>query len=452
MNDQKDMAYKEVMDYVEELKQYGSVPGLTNIRNLCRKLNMPQNALKFVHIAGTNGKGSTLAFVSEILKEAGYRVGRYISPTIFEYRERIQINGKLVSKKDLCRLMTMMKKICNELVEEGEPHPTAFEIETAMAFQYFKEKDCRIVVLETGLGGLLDATNIIEGTLVEVFTSISPDHMGILGKSLTEIAENKAGIMKPGSVAAALKGEAQVMKVLQDKALALDIPLSLVDGKAAGDIKQSLDKQSFSYKKYKNLTITMAGTYQIENAMLAVETIDQLGKFGFAVSDKAMRAGLFKAFWPGRFQILSKKPYFIADGAHNRDGAARLAESIRFYFTNRRIIYIIGILRDKEQDEILKAVCPLASQILTVSTKGERGFAAYELACLASSYHDNVTAVDSVQEAVELSYLLSDKDAVIIAFGSLSYLGELINIVENFSAKKNRNDIGRDSHGKQREN
>lgn len=451
MENQKEMTYTEVMDYVEELKCYGSVPGLANIENLCEKLNMPQKALKFVHIAGTNGKGSVLAFISEILKEAGYRVGRYISPTIFEYRERIQVNGRPVSKKDLCRLMTMMKAICDELTCEGKPHPTAFEIETAMAFWYFKEKDCQIVVLETGLGGLLDATNIIEDTLVEVFTSISLDHMGILGRSLKEIAGNKAGIMKAGSAAVALKGEDEVMKVLKDKALSLNIPLSVTDSREASGIKRGLEKQIFSYKEYKNLTITMAGTYQIENAMLAVDAIGLLRERGFVIADKAVYRGLEKTVWQGRFQVLSKKPCFIADGAHNRDGAKRLAESIRFYFTNRRIIYIIGMLRDKEQDEILKETCGLASQILTVSTKGERGLAAYDLACMASNYHNNVTAVDSVQEAVELSYLLSDKDTVVIAFGSLSYLGELIKMVESLSVKKNRNDIGRDSHGKQRE-
>lgn len=451
MEDQKDMTYAEVMDYVEKLKVYGSVPGLTNIENLSVKLGMPQRTLQFVHIAGTNGKGSVLAFLSEILKEAGYRVGRYISPTIFEYRERIQINGKFVSKKDLCRLMTKMKKICEELVSEGKPHPTAFEIETAMAFLYFKEKDCQIVVLETGLGGLLDATNVIENTLVEVFTSISLDHMSILGKTLEEIAENKAGIMKAGSVSVALKGEDEVMKVLKDKASSIDIPLIITDPRKAAGIKRGLEKQTFSYKEYKNLTITMAGTYQIENAMLAVDAADQLKESGFKIPEKAVYRGLEKAEWPGRFQILSKKPYFIADGAHNRDGARRLTESIRFYFTNRRIIYIMGMLRDKEQDEILKETCSLASQILTVSTKGERGLAAYDLACLASDYHNNVTAVDSIQEAVELSYLLSDKDTVIVAFGSLSYLGELMKIVESLSVKKNRNDIGRDSHGKQRE-
>lgn len=451
MNEQKDMTFREAMDYVEGLKIYGSVPGLTNIRNLCSKLQMPQTELKFVHIAGTNGKGSVLAFVSEILKEAGYRVGRYLSPTIFEYRERIQVNGRSISKKDLCRMMTMMKKACEELVSEGKPHPTAFEIETAMAFLYFKEKDCQIVVLEAGLGGLLDATNIIEKTLIEVFTSISLDHMGILGKTLAEIAENKAGIIKKDSVVVALRQNEQAAQAIKRKAQSVGALVYFVEEKEAKGVKRSLEKQIFSYKEYKNLAITLAGAYQIENAMLAVETADQLKKSGYAVSEKAVRAGLMKAFWPARFQIISKKPCFIADGAHNRDGALRLAETIRFYFTNRRIIYIIGMLRDKEHEEVLKTLCPLAFLVLTVSTKGERGFGAYELAYAAKNYHDNVTAVDSVQEAVELSYLLSDKDTVIIACGSLSYLGELITIVESLSVKKNRNEIGRDSHGKQRE-
>ena len=167
------MTYQEVMDYVEELKKYGSVPGLTNMENLCEKLGNPEDDLRFVHIAGTNGKGSVLSFVSEILKSSGYRVGRYISPTIFEYRERIQINTHSISKKELCRLMELMKEKCEELAAEGKPHPTAFEIETAMGFYYIKEQGCDIVVLETGLGGTLDATNIVRNTLVEIFTSIS---------------------------------------------------------------------------------------------------------------------------------------------------------------------------------------------------------------------------------------------------------------------------------------
>ncbi len=344
--------------------------------------------------------------------------------------------------------MTELREICGELAAAGNPHPTAFEIETAMAFQYFKEKGCQIVVLETGLGGLEDATNIVSGTLLEVFTSISLDHMGVLGSTLTQIAENKAGIMKPGSAALAIKGEEAVMKVLEGKAKVLEIPLFITDPHKAAGVKSSLDRQSFSYKGYRNLVIKMAGLWQVENAMLAVDAVELLREKGFTIPDGAVRKGLEAAVWPGRFQVLAKKPWIIADGAHNRDGAGRLAQSIRFYFTNRRIIYIIGMLRDKEQEEVLSVTAPLSAQILTVPTRGERGLSAYDLACIARRLHNNVTAVDSVQEAVELALLFADRETVIIAFGSLSYLGELIRITEKLSDKKSRDEIRRDSHGK----
>lgn len=445
------MTYQEVMDYIEELKKYGSVPGLTNMENLCEKLGNPEDNLRFIHIAGTNGKGSVLSFVSEILKASGYCVGRYISPTIFEYRERIQMNSRSISKKDLCRLMELMKEKCEELVAEGKPHPTAFEIETAMGFYYFKEQGCDIVVLETGLGGTLDATNIVKNTLVEIFTSISLDHMGILGDTLTKIAENKAGILKPNSRAVMLKGEDEVIAVISKKAEELKVPITIADPEESFDVKSTLEKQSFSYASYTNLTIHLVGRYQIDNAILAIKAVEELRELGITIKEKAIYKGLEQAIWPGRFQVIGKSPYFIADGAHNRDGARQLAKSIRFYFTNRKILYIIGILRDKEQDEILKVTCPLATQIFTVPTQGERGLTSYDLAGMASKYHGNVTALDSVQEAVELAYLLADKDTVIIAFGSLSYLGNLMKLVETLSDRKMRKDIGRDSHGKQRE-
>ncbi len=440
------MSYEEAMMYVESLGKYGSVPGLANMENLCRKLGQPQQALWFIHIAGTNGKGSTLAFLSEILKEAGYRTGRYISPTLFEYRERIQVNGRSISKKELCRKITLMKKICDELVSEGEPHPTVFEIETAMAFLYFKEQKCQIVVLEAGFGGLLDATNIVTNTVAAVFTSISFDHMAVLGKTLGEIAQNKAGIMKTGAVAVALKGEEEVMEALAQKAQELGIPFIVAEPEGLSGIKRSLERQKFSYEGYKNLEIHLMGTYQTDNAALAVKTAQQLKKAGFLIPDKAVYQGLLGASWPGRFQILDRKPYFIADGAHNRDGVKQLIRSIRFYFTNRRIVYIIGMLRDKEHEEMLKIACPLAEQIFTVSTKGSRGYSSYELALCAKQFHSNVTALDSLEEAVELAYLTADKDTVIVAFGSLSYLGGLIKNVE----KKGRKDIGRDLHGRER--
>ncbi len=440
------------MDYIEELGKLGSVMGLASMENLCEKLGNPQQDLSFIHIAGTNGKGSVLAFLSEILKAAGYRTGRYLSPVIFEYRERMQVNGRNISQKDLCRLMTDMKEICQELVKEGRPQPTAFEVETAMAFRYFKEKNCQIVVLETGMGGLLDATNIIPSPLVTVFTAIGFDHMKVLGGTLKEIAQNKAGIMKPGTLAAALKGEREVMEVLEGKAKELQVPLYTADPAQARGIRRSPKKQVFSYRNYKNITIRLGGVYQIDNAVLALTAAELLKQAGFPIPEKALYQGFANAFWPGRFQVLGKDPCFIADGAHNWQGAVRLRETLQFYFTNRRIIYIIGVLRDKDQDKILQELCPLASQVLTIPTKGERGLSSYELAVKAKEYHDNVSALDSVQEAVELAYLLADKDTVITAFGSLSYLGELIKVVEKCTAPEGRKDIGRDSHGKQREN
>lgn len=434
--EKKDMSVQETMEYIDSLQSYGSVPGLTNIRNLCEKLGDPQRDLSFVHIAGTNGKGSVLCLLSTVLQEAGYRTGRYVSPTIFDYRERIQVNGRMISKKDLCTYMTKMKKICEELVKEGKPHPTPFEIETALAFSYFKEKKCDIVVLETGMGGELDATNIIQNTLAAVMVSISHDHRNFLGNSLTEITAAKAGIIKQGCTAVTVRQLPEVMKVLTQKCEKQGVTMKVAEPEQAYRVKSTLHKQTFSYKERRDLAISLAGRYQVDNAVTALEALDVLKDKDFSISEKAIYEGFIKAQWPGRFELLMSKPVFIADGAHNADGARRLADSIGFYFTNKRIIYIMGILRDKEQDEIIKATCPYAEQILTVPTLGSRGLGAYELACLVKEFHPCVTALDSVEEAVELGLLMADKDTVIIAFGSLSYLGRLINAVKSRDKKK----------------
>lgn len=435
-DNQKGMSYRETLEYIDSLQVYGSVPGLDNIRNLCEKLGNPQDDLKFVHIAGTNGKGSVLCFVSTVLKKAGYRTGRYVSPTIFDYRERIQINGRMISQKDLCTYMTRMREVCEELTQEGKTHPTPFEIETALAFCYFKEKKCDIVVLETGMGGELDATNVIKNTLVAVFASISHDHMKFLGDTLEEIAKVKSGIIKQGSIAVTVRQMPEVMQVLLQKCEEVGVPLIIADpGKASG-VKSRVGKQRFSYGERKDISISLMGRYQIDNAVTSLEVLKVLKEKGFPVSEKALYQGFSEAVWPGRFEMLSGKPVFIADGAHNRDGAKRLADSIRFYFTNRRIIYIMGILRDKEQEEIIEATCSLADQILTVPTSGSRGLSSYELACEVKKFHPRVTALDSVEEAVELSFLMADKDTVIIAFGSLSYLGKLITAVRDRDRRK----------------
>ncbi len=425
------MKYEEAVEYMESLNSYGIVPGLGNISNLCEKLGNPQSRLNFVHIAGTNGKGSVLAYISTILKTAGYKVGRYVSPTIFEYRERIQINNRPITKKDLCALVEQMRMVCEELVAEGKNHPTPFEVETAMAFSYFEKQGCDIVVLETGMGGRQDATNIIENTLVGVLASISMDHMQYLGKDLTTIAREKVGIFKPGCQVVSAPQEAEVLRVVNEQAQALEVPVTIVDESMSRKVRYGLQKQRFDYESRKDLEITLAGKHQISNAILAIEGIKALCNKGFEVSEKALYRGLKETLWPGRFSLIGKKPFFIVDGAHNEDAAKKLAESIEFYFTNKRIIYIMGILRDKEYEKIIGLTHSYADQIITVATPNSlRTLTSYELASEVAKVHPNVTAVDSLEEAVEIAYLLADSTDVIIAFGSLSFTGKLMNIVE----------------------
>ena len=439
------MNYREAMDYIEEIGQYGSALGLESIRELCARVGNPQDQLKFVHIAGTNGKGSVLAYISTVLTTAGYKVGRYISPTITDYRERFQINGKFITQSGFCKYLEQVKAVAEEMTQAGLPHPTPFEVETAVAFLYFLDKQCDIVVLETGLGGALDATNIVKTTVAAVFASISRDHMGILGDTLEKIATVKAGIMKDGCYVIAGKQQPEVMKILKQAALLRKCKLYTADPVRAKNLYYGTTKQRFSYGRYKNLEISMLGQFQIENAVIAVETIEVLAKAGFPVKEEELRRGLLETCWPGRFSVIGKKPVFIADGAHNEDASVRLAESLRFYFPDKKLIYILGMLKDKEYEKVIHNTCGMAEHIITVTPPiAERAMPAYELAQAVRECNENVTAADSVQDAVEMAYLLAarEKDAVIVAFGSLSYLGELLYVVEH------RDVIKRDDHGR----
>ncbi len=425
------MKFKEAVEYMDSLQSYGIVPGLDNIKELCRRLDNPQEELQFVHIAGTNGKGSTAAYISTVLKTAGYKVGRYISPVIFEYCERIQVNERNITKKDLCLLTERLQEVCGQMVEDGFPHPTPFEVETAMAFVYFRMKQCDIVVLETGMGGSLDATNVVQNVLAAVLTPISMDHMKFLGNSLSEIAANKAGIIKEGcEVVTAVQAE-EAMQEIQKAAERCGASITIADSKKATKGKSTLKGTVFEYDSKEAYEISLLGLYQIQNAVIAIETLSLLRRKGFVITDKQLRKGLMQTRWPGRFQVIGEKPLFLADGAHNEDGAKKLAESIRFYFTNKRIIYIMGVLKDKEYEKIISETSAFADQIITVTPpENKRAMNGLELAKAVKEYHPNVTAADSIEEAVELSCLLAGKNDVIIAFGSLSYLGRLITCVE----------------------
>ena len=443
------MKYTEAMAYMESIQSYGCVPGLANIRQLCRRIGDPQDKLKFVHIAGTNGKGSVLAYVSTILQGAGYKVGRYISPTISDYRERFQINGKMISRQAFCKYLETVKEAAEGMRTENLPQPTPFEMETAVSFLYFLDKKCDIVILETGLGGTSDATNVIPAPLCAVITSVSMDHMAYLGSSLSEIAAHKAGIIKAPCHVVSCRQNEEVKHIIEQTAQKQGCPLCIADVTQASGIKYTIKKQSFCYGGYKNLSITMAGLHQIENAVLAVEAIRTLQNEGFTVSEEQLREGLLRTKWPGRFSIIGKNPLFVIDGAHNEGAAAMLAESVRYYFKDKRILYIMGVLRDKEYDKILRLTAPLAEHIITMTPPHQtRALDGYELAKEAEKYHNCVTVADSMQEAVEIAYLLAenDRDTVIIAFGSLTILDGLIHIVEH------RDTIRRDSHGRSEEN
>jgi dihydrofolate synthase/folylpolyglutamate synthase len=431
------MKYQEALEYVEGLSSLGIKPGLTRMIELCRRMGNPQDTLKIVHIAGTNGKGSVLAFMASVFRKAGYRVGCYISPVIFEYREKITVNGKAIGKAALGEGMELLREASlGEWVEELG-HPTAFELETALAFWYFVRKKCDIVFLETGMGGRADATNIILRNELAVITPISRDHMKYLGESLEEIAGHKAGILKNDCLAVLGMQKPEVYHVLTSEAADHNCPVYDTTSIKVTKIRTGLHKTQFHTKEWGKIEIGLLGKYQIDNAILALKSIQVLSIHGWKISEEALRDGMREAVWPGRFTVIGRGPIYVVDGAHNEDGARRLIESLELYFTNRRIIFIIGMLHDKETTKVLAATCCYADQVITITPPDTpRGMSAYELAQEASTYHERVTAADSLEEAAEMSKLLAGKEDVILAFGSLSYLGKWISIIEGKTGGK----------------
>lgn len=420
------MNYKEARSYLDKIAKSGSILGLESIQALLQELDNPQDALKFIHIAGTNGKGSILAYVSTILSEAGYRIGRYISPTIVSYRERIQIDGQWISKDDLTELTQRIQKAIEKMKEKGLESPTVFEVETAIAFLYFKKKKCDVVVLETGLGGSLDATNIVKNTEVAVFASISRDHMGFLGDTLGEIARNKAGIIKPGCCVVSTYQKPEVECELKKKAEQLQCPVLEVNPNQVEVFEETWEQQSFLFDDQK-ITIHMIGGFQRENAMTAYTVIKALRKRGYVIDSDAVTRGFEKTQWIGRFTCIQKSPLFFVDGAHNEDAAQRLRETVESVLPNRRLVFIMGVFKDKEYKKIAQIMVPLATKVYTVNLPDEnRTLDAQKLAIAVKPYCENVVAVDEIEKAVDLALDEAKEDDVILAFGSLSYLGRII--------------------------
>lgn len=424
------MNYKEARVYLDEVSKYGSVLGLESMRELLRRLGDPQNELKFIHISGTNGKGSVLAYLSTILTGAGYRTGRYISPTLFSYRERIQVDGEYIEKESLARHVTAIAAAAEEMQKAGLPSPTVFEMETALAFLYFKEKRCDIVTLEVGCGGLLDATNVITTTLMEVIASISMDHTDLLGDTLAKIAAQKAGIIKPDTMVVSAQQKSEAAQVIEDTCKEQHCTLQMVDESKISNVHYGAEGQTFSYKTWENVAISLAGSYQIKNAALALEGVEALRKLGYALSDQQVREGLLHTAWRGRFTTLRRDPTVIIDGAHNPAAALELKESLERYFPGKTLYFVMGMFKDKDYAQVIDLTAPLARHIITVETPGNpRAMPARELAEAVGKVNPSIEWADSVAHGVEKALAMAGKEDAVIVFGSLSFLGEAADAV-----------------------
>lgn len=431
------MTYQEAREFIDQSNKYGSKLGLEVITELLSRLGNPQDKIKIIHVAGTNGKGSTTAFLTSILAAEGYKVGRYISPAVFSYRERVQITQSIgatldtdyISREGVSEAIERIKVVCEEMVSDGFYHPTSFEIETAMAMLYFLQEEIDFAVVEVGLGGRLDATNVIKQPVCCVITSISMDHMQYLGDTLEKIAREKAGIIKDSVPVISCNTEPEVIQVLRSVSREKAAPLTLVDLSRSELLNSTPEGTSFRYLG-ETYEIKLLGGHQITNALLAIRTAEVLNQKGYSISRKAIKEGLYQTSWSGRFEVIAREPYFIIDGAHNEDAAYRLADAIRMYFHGKRLIYVMGVFADKDFCQILSITAPMAELIITLTPNNSRGLPSDQLAQEAKKYCPAVLDAKTTEQAVRIAYQEAGKDNVIIAFGSLSFLGELRALVE----------------------
>lgn len=421
------MTYQEAREYLREVSRSGCVLGLKSIQNLLRELGNPQEDLKFIHIAGTNGKGSVLAYLSTVLSTAGYKTGRFVSPAVISELETIQIDEKNISKEEFSTLVLEVKQALTRMLEKGASHPTVFEIETAIAFLHFKKQNCDIVVLETGMGGLNDATNVVENTLAAVFTTVGKDHTEYFGETIAELVTEKAGIIKKGSqvIAGKLPQEAEIIiqQVTQEKGAI--VYKTQIDQVVVKDADKRFE-QKFVYKERGQFTIAMLGKHQIENAILAIETIDRLKEVGFHVTNQTLKEGLAKTKWLARTTVIQHAPLIVVDGAHNEESVKALKETLLAYFPHQNIVGVMGAFKDKEVELMLAEVKGVVKKIHAIALPNKkRSMDANALKECAKVMGICAETADSVSEAIEKAMSDAGEEGVVVAFGSLSYLGEV---------------------------
>ncbi|TCT17070.1 dihydrofolate synthase/folylpolyglutamate synthase [Natranaerovirga pectinivora] len=420
------MTYEDALEYIHGSLRFGDKLGLDNIRKLLELMGNPQKKLKFIHVAGTNGKGSTCAILASILKEEGYKVGMFTSPYIEAFTERIIINDEQILKMDLARITEDIKSHVDHMVKEGFNHPTEFEIVTAIGFQHFFEKNCDIVVLEVGMGGRLDSTNVIDLPLVSVITSISLDHTDYLGDTIDKIAFEKCGIIKDNGITVSyLDQKNEALEVIKKTAEERNNHF-VVPSNHYKIISNDLNGIVFNYNAYENLRITLLGKHQLLNAITAITVIEVLNEKGLLrVSRESLINGLSNAKWIGRFEVLKTEPYFIIDGAHNISGIEALSDSVDAYLMDKKLTFLVGMLKDKDYEQILSIIGHKAHRIIATTPDNPRALSGEALGEVARKYCEDVIVEEEIENAITRAFECTRKDEVILCFGSLYLIGEV---------------------------
>ncbi len=416
----------EINEFIKTVSQKGMVMTLEPLKTLCNMLGNPQNDTVFVHITGTNGKGSVLSMVSSCLEDAGYKTGSFFSPRVFEDEPSLSVNGSAADEKLYIEIMSEIIDAYAKMQSQCLETPTVFEIEVLAALMYFSKSRCDIAVVECGMGGRDDATNIITSNAVCAVTPIGLDHMNFLGSTKAEIAENKSDIFTKDCIAVTSRQSPEVISVLRKKAEKIGCELVICKN-AENIVSHGLDGQSFDYLG-ESYRINLCGSHQSENGALAVQTLISLRKKGFEISCENIRNGLSKASWHGRFERIRQNPLIILDGAHNAAAAEVFTRSIDEYLSDKNIIYVFGILKDKQYREVVKITAPKADRIITFTPPSPRALDGKELMQICSQYTFAEYA-QSPEKAAELALTTAEEmgytDTAICAFGSLYSLDRL---------------------------
>ena len=417
------MNYTDALEYIHGVSWTFCKPGLERIGELCERLGHPQKKLKFIHVAGTNGKGSTSAMLDSILRESGYKVGLYTSPYIRVFNERMRINGENIADAELAELTEYIKPIADQMTDS----PTEFELITALAFEYFARNNCDIVVLEAGMGGRLDSTNIIDTSVLSIITGIALDHTAFLGDTVEKIAAEKAGIIKHNVPVLYGGADESAAKILKEKALSKECEFKRVDYNNLSVKSLALDGSVFDFEEHKKLKIRLLGSYQPRNAAIVVKAVDILRENGFNISEENLKNGLANAKWQGRFEILSKEPLIIFDGAHNPQGIEAAVESIKLYFKEQKVCIVTGVLRDKDYTHIAGMLSTVAKKAFTFTPDSPRALDAKDYASTLASVGLSAEYSITVSEALDKAREYAIKHSCpIICVGSLYAYAEII--------------------------